>query len=192
MTRVFKLKGRRVGLAVLEKRDIKNFYKWVNDLEVTQFLVLFTRNIRYEDEVEWYEEHRKKKDDLVFSIIELKTEKLIGNTGLHNINHINRTAEFGIAIMDKRYWNKGYGTEAVTLMLDYGFNVLSLNSIVLWVYEENKRAQRVYEKVGFRKIGMRREARLIAGKFMNDIYMDILAKEFNKKHKSVVKGILQK
>ena len=192
MTRVFKLKGRRIGLAVLEKKDIKNFYKWVNDLEVTQFLVLFTRNIRYEDEVEWYEEHRKKKDDLVFSIIELKTGKLIGNTGLHNINHINRTAEFGIAIMDKRYWNKGYGTEAVTLMLDYSFNVLSLNSIVLWVYEENKRAIRVYENVGFKRIGRRREARLIAGEYKNDIYMDILAKEFNKKHKSVVKGILQK
>lgn len=192
MNRVIKLKGKHIGLAVLEKDDLKQFYEWVNDLEVSQYLTLFAKNITYEDELEWYEEIRKKSDHVVFSIIELKSSKVIGNTGLHDINHLDRIATFGIAILDKRFWSKGHGTEATTLMLDYGFNVLNLNSIMLYTLEDNARAQRVYETVGFKRIGKRRQANLIWGKYKDDVYMDILAKEFNKKNRSYVKKVLEK
>jgi len=63
-------------------------------------------------------------------------------------------------------------------MLDYGFSVLNLNSVELGVYAFNLRAIRCYEKVGFKRAGVRREARIIAGVPHDTIVMDILASEF--------------
>ena len=74
--------------------------------------------------------------------------------------------------------NRGYGTEAVELLLGYGFNVLNLNNIMLTVFAFNKRALRCYEKAGFRVIGKRRKARFYAGRYHDEIFMDILAQEF--------------
>jgi len=99
----------------------------------------------------------------------------------HNINldHINRTAEVGIFIGEKSCWNKGYGEEAMRLLLDYAFNILNLESIMLNVYAFNTRAIRCYRKIGFKEIGRRRRARRIQGTSYDIIYMDLLAEEFS-------------
>jgi RimJ/RimL family protein N-acetyltransferase len=81
-------------------------------------------------------------------------------------------------IGDKEFQNRGYGQEAIRLLLDYAFNLLNLNSVMLGTYAFNTRAIAAYKKVGFREIGRRRQARLIAGKAYDDIFMDILAEEF--------------
>ena len=94
---------------------------------------------------------------------------------MFNIDHINRKAMIGIAIGDKTFWNKGYGTGAMRLLLDYAFNLLNLNSIMLGVYAYNEWAIKCYEKVGFKLIGRKREARIICGKKYDVIYMDILS-----------------
>jgi len=84
----------------------------------------------------------------------------------------------GIAIGEKAYWNKGYGQDATKLLLDYGFNLLNLNNIMLGVFSFNERAVNCYRKVGFKEIGRRRQARIIGGKKFDVILMDILAEEF--------------
>jgi RimJ/RimL family protein N-acetyltransferase len=73
-------------------------------------------------------------------------------------------------------------------MLDYGFNVLNLNNIILKVYSFNIRAIKSYEKVGFKLIGLRRQARIFGNKKYDEIFMDILAEEFESKY---IKKILQ-
>jgi RimJ/RimL family protein N-acetyltransferase len=81
-------------------------------------------------------------------------------------------------IGDKEFQNRGYGQEAIRLLLDYAFNLLNLNSVMLGTFAYNLRAIAAYKKVGFREIGRRRQARLIAGRAYDGILMDILAEEF--------------
>ena len=85
---------------------------------------------------------------------------------------------FGIFIGEKSFWGQGYGQEATRLTLDYGFNLLNLNSIMLGVMAFNERALRTYEKVGFMKIGRRRQVRIIGSQKHDVFLMDILAEEF--------------
>ena len=113
-----------------------------------------------------------------YSIIDFEKNELIGNCGFLDVDYLNQTAETGLFIGNKNYWNQGYGSEALTLLLDYGFKALNLNNIMLKVYAFNKRAIKSYEKVGFKVIGKRRKG-LRRGKETYDIiFMDILEKEF--------------
>ena len=81
-------------------------------------------------------------------------------------------------IGNKEFWSRGYGTEALGLLLDFAFAILNLNNVLLEVHAFNTRAIRCYEKVGFKVVGRRRESRLVAGKHYDRIIMDILAREF--------------
>lgn len=190
MNRAVKLVGKKVVLCPVEKKDLKLLQKWVNDLEVTMFTTRAPFVFTFEDEVKWLKDLKKRKNDIHLTIVDKKKGNIIGITSLHNINSAYRTADFGIMIGDKRYWSKGYGTEATILMLDFAFNVLNLNNIMLGVYDFNKRAQRVYTKLGFKKIGERRKSKFFGRKYYDTIFMDILADEFkNSKIKEMVKKI---
>lgn len=119
--------------------------------------------------------------EYTFAIVDLKTDELIGNIGFPKIDYINRTAELGIFIGNKEYWGKGYGVEAIELLLDFGFNILNLHNISLKVFSYNKPAIRCYKKVGFKEAGRLREAKQIAGQKYDDVFMDILATEYKSK-----------
>jgi RimJ/RimL family protein N-acetyltransferase len=97
---------------------------------------------------------------------------------LFNIDLVNRSAMLGIVIGEKAYWGKGYGQEALRLLLDYGFNLLNLHSIMLGVFAFNQRAIAAYRRVGFKEIGRRRQNRMIAGKWYDAVLMDMLDSEF--------------
>jgi RimJ/RimL family protein N-acetyltransferase len=97
---------------------------------------------------------------------------------LFSLDLVNRSAMMGMMIGEKEYWDHGYGQEATRLLLDYGFNLLNLNSIMLGVYAFNERAIQAYRRVGFREIGRRRQVRIINGQKFDLLEMDILAEEF--------------
>jgi RimJ/RimL family protein N-acetyltransferase len=84
----------------------------------------------------------------------------------------------GIFIGDKRYWNKGYGTEVMRLLLRHGFSTLNLNRVFLRVFETNPRAIRSYEKAGFVFEGRMRQAEFIDGKYCDVILMSVLRSEW--------------
>jgi RimJ/RimL family protein N-acetyltransferase len=113
-----------------------------------------------------------------YSIIDGETDALIGNCGFIDIDHLNQTAEAGIFIGNKNYWNKGYGTEALSLLLDYGFKALNLHNVLIRVYDFNTRAQKCYEKAGFKRIGARREALYRNLEKHDVIFMDIVPSDF--------------
>jgi RimJ/RimL family protein N-acetyltransferase len=186
MKRVIRMSGKRVGLAVLEKKDVEQFYRWINDPEVSVYLKNFDNIYTREAEEEWYTKVTTNPDEQVLAITELKSGKHIGNVGI-KIDRHNDRGLLGIMIGEKNYWNKGFGSEALTLMLDYCFNVLSLHSVHLTVYAFNKRALHVYEKAGFKMAGTERQSRLLAGKYQDTHLLDILADEWRLAHKSVLK-----
>ena len=173
-----KLIGEKCYLSPVTEEDAEKWADWFNDLEVT---------IPLGDEAYTPTSASKERKIAieilqsgahVFSIVDLKSDELIGRCMLFQIDNINQHAKLGIVIGEKSYWSKGYGQEAVGLLLDYGFNLLNLHNIMLGVFDYNKAAIKCYKKVGFQEIGYRREVRIIGGKKYNMIFMDILADEF--------------
>jgi len=113
-----------------------------------------------------------------FFIVLMDGDALIGQISLHNIDHLNRHAFMGIMIGEAQHHGKGYGTEAVRMILNYGFNTLNLHSIMLSVHEDNYAGRACYKKVGFKESGRRREWLFKYGKYVDVLYMDMLSHEF--------------
>lgn len=115
---------------------------------------------------------------VIFTVYELEGLTMIGESLLMDIDYQHGTAMFGITIGNKAYWGQGYGTEASRLVLDYGFRYLNLYNIWLNTTSFNERALRTYRRIGFKEVGRRRGSLLVGGRRYDDIYLDILASEF--------------
>jgi len=137
-------------------------------------------------EEEWFNALKHKEDMVHFSIYLLDqkdAEKIIGNCAIHNIDPKNRKCTCGITIGEKEYQNKGYGTEAMEMLVEYCFNTLNMNRIELTVYDYNIRAYKSYQKVGFVEEGRKRQARYHNGKYYDEIIMSILREDWENKTK---------
>lgn len=176
--RIKKMIGEKCYLSPINLEDVQLYMEWLNNEEVFQYLLVGTSVISYEIEKEALLRLSKEH---VYGIIDKESHMLIGNVGLLNLNHIHKTSEVGIFIGNTDYWGKGYGTEALRLIVDYGFRILGLENIMLNVFENNERAIRSYEKVGFKKIGIRRRSHYFNLERHNEIYMDIVKEDFYKK-----------
>lgn len=173
-----KMVGEKCYLSPCSLDEAEKWVAWNNDLEVTiplgdEAYTPFTLEIARESLA-----MVGNNQSHIFSIVDLATDEVIGRCLLFNIDLVNRSAMVGILIGEKEFWGKGYGQEAMRLILDYGFNLLNLNSVMLGAFAFNQRALASYRKVGFKEIGRRREARIIGGKKFDAVLMDILASEF--------------
>jgi RimJ/RimL family protein N-acetyltransferase len=81
--------------------------------------------------------------------IETPNGKHIGNCSYYNLDEYKGEVEIGIMIGDRSYWDRGYGTDAVTTLVNYIFNEMKLKKVYLHTLEWNARAQRCFEKCGF-------------------------------------------
>ena len=171
-----KLVGERIYLSPRSVEDAEKFTEWLNDFDTTDYIGRSYSTVTLQCEKEYLEKNRNNES--TFAIVENNTDKLLGAISLENIEYINRTATLGIFIGDKDYRSKGYGTEAIRLILDFGFNYLNLNNIKLDLMEFNERALKCYKKCGFKEYGRRRKCKFINGKYYDSISMDILAEEF--------------
>lgn len=140
-----KIVGERIYLSPRNVEDVEIFTEWLNDFYVTDYIGRSHQTLTLQEEKAYLEKNQDDKN--TFVIVDSRTDEMIGTIGLHCIDNINRTATLGIFIGDKNYWSKGYGTEAIQLILDFGFNYLNLNNIDLTLMEFNQRALKCYEKV---------------------------------------------
>lgn len=175
MARIRKLIGQKCFLSPIELADAETYTRWLNDMELISMLTLANSVINVETEKEFLQALSKEHN---YGIVDLKTDELIGTCGFVNMDKDNRSAEVGIFIGEKSFWNKGYGTEAMKLLLDYGFAYLNLHNITLKVYDFNKNAIQSYTKIGFKEIGKQRQALYRNRMFHDVIYMDILPEDF--------------
>ena len=172
-----KLEGHNLFLGPMMIEDAPIYVKWLNDNGVTDGIGKTKDVTTIENEIEYLQDVTKK-GDYNFSIVTKDKEQLIGTCSLMNINSVNQTAEVGIFIGESSYRGKGYGKEALKIILDYGFNTLNLHNIYLGVYSFNEQAIECYKKLGFKEAGRIREAKFHNGKRYDDIKMDILRNEF--------------
>lgn len=172
-----KLEGEKVYLSPMNTCDYAKYTEWINDLNVAVRLgEVASMNLNEEAEKDALE--KMSKEGYNFAIINKTDDCLIGNISLMKINQIHRTAEVGLFIGDAENRGKGYGSEAMKLILCYAFKILNLNNILLNVFSFNKNAQAMYKKVGFKEIGKRRNAYFYNNKYYDLVSMDILSEEF--------------
>jgi RimJ/RimL family protein N-acetyltransferase len=154
--------------------------RWLNDFAVMAPLGAPLRPVSREGALTIFDESKAAPDQVWFVVYERLTMRPIGISGLRDIDHARRRAEFVIFLGEQDCWGKGYGTETTRLMLNYGFSALSLHTIMLRVYSFNERGIRAYRRAGFREIGRWREAHRLAGRVHDIIFMDCLAADFAK------------
>ncbi len=104
--------------------------------------------------------------------------KFIGQCALFNFNDTAHTCELGITIGDKAYWGRGYGRQAVGLLLEYAFRQRNLHKVYLAVNGDNERAIRSYQACGFVEEGRLRQHVWSAGQYIDLVYMGVLREEW--------------
>lgn len=170
------LEGENIYLRSPELSDIPVMTRWINDCEVTRYLTArFPINTLNEEE--YVRGQGKDRENMSLLIVLKEGDKPIGSLGLHQIHSINRNAELGILIGEKKCWGNGYGPEAINLVVEYAFDFLNLHKVSLHVYQSNERAQKAYEKCGFKKNAILPEEVFINGKYEDVYVMSILRKE---------------
>jgi len=168
--------GDLVRLRAREESDLETMYRWANDWEMLQYLGR-RYPISRADEMKWLTAGDPGPADVHF-IIETKADATpIGFVGLNPVLIENREAELGIGIGAHEYLNGGYGTDAMRTVCRFAFDEMNLHRIELTVYDWNPRAIRCYEKVGFVREGIQREAIFRAGKWHNLVHMGLLKGE---------------
>ncbi len=176
------IRGKRVRLRSFELSDVDEIMEHWNNMELRNLLGSADRgSVSRSEEEEWIRstwKQRQERKAFTFAIETLTDNKLIGGTGLFNIDWTSRSAMVGISIYNLEYWGKGYGQESMNLIIGFAFRNLNLNRVELDTFDFNKRAQKCYLKVGFKEVGRRRKARFIDGKYHDDIIMDILKDEW--------------
>jgi len=154
---------------------------WINDPEVTRYLTAGQWPMSKEMEAEWVRRRATTNDPADKAlVIETLDGTYLGGIGFHRIDYVSGTAEAGIVIGRKDYWGKGFGTDAMRVLLKHGFENLRLRKVMLTVYGSNVRGQKSYAKAGFREVGRLKAHVLKQGRFEDMVYMEVFKEEFER------------
>jgi len=176
-----KLIGERIYLGTLEKEHCKKIWE---EFEYDFISKTEQLNIGHSIEKadEWFEQIKKEQGNSHIRLgIFLNNGTIIGDIALQDIDHKNRSCTIGMGISKLEYRNKGYGQEAVKILLEYGFNNYGLERITADTLEINISAQKSLEKIGFKLEGKERKAVYFGGKKYDRYNYGILIDEYNKK-----------
>lgn len=167
-------------LRELQRKDIPTINNWRNNRELVDYLGAPYRYISLEIDYKWYENYLNNRHNTIrCSIVKKEDEdSILGLVSLTNMNSLNQSAAFHIMIGSENNRGKGLGYFATTEMITHAFNNMNLNRVELNVLESNSRAIKLYEKIGFKKEGIRRKSVFKNGEFVDMIMMGILKEEF--------------
>jgi RimJ/RimL family protein N-acetyltransferase len=171
------IRGKQVYLRPAERQDLPTFLRWFNDADVLRNLAM-RAPMSDAAEAAWFDRMLAAQGttDYHFVICLLADDRPIGTIGLHGLDFVNGSAEFGIAIGEKDEWGKGFGADATRAICDFGFGELRLERIGLHYYAGNERGRRAYEKAGFVHEGTLRRAHYARGEH-HDVHVMGLVRE---------------
>ena len=172
--------GKKVRLTIVDpEKDTEYLAKWSLDSEYSRLLNDGAAYMWTPKQIkEWIE---KEKNIYFFIIRTMADDQPIGFLDLSGFNWSTRDAWVGIGLGEREFWGKGYGTEAMQIILRYAFQEMNLNRINLNVFEYNSRAQKSYLKCGFVEEGRSRQSMLRDGKRWDMVYMGLLRSEWEAK-----------
>jgi RimJ/RimL family protein N-acetyltransferase len=178
--------GKLTILRAIEREDLDALWRWSNDPAVMYF---WTEPYKVMSRAELdarYDGLSGPGGHSHWLMITARDEdgpgEPIGRIGYVELDRRNRHAEIALMIGERAYWSRGFGTDAVTAYLAYLFHEFNLHKVYLRVEEYNARAQRAYEKCGFRRDGVFREHTFLGGRYYDSIIMSITEDEYRERH----------
>ena len=181
--------GQNCDLRSVKISDAKEILNWRTSKSIQRnFPSKVTKNMQ--KHLKWIKKIIKSNEDKYF-IISKKDNKNIGLCFLNKINYLNKNAEFGYYLSNKKYYGQGFSIEAEYMILDYGFEKLGLNKIYCENLENNKNITNVHKKFGFKLEGIKREEILRDDKYLDIYLMSVLKKDYYKYKKKISKIFLQ-
>jgi len=176
--------GKRVYLRAIEKEDLIHVRKWSNDPEIRRLTGEVT-SMSQVDADKFLERAYSDNTREWFVIVIKENDRVIGEAGLLRMFHAWRTTDISIIIGEKDVWGKGYGTEAILLLIDYAFRRLNFHRVAIGVVGFNEKAIRFWEKIGFKKEGIQRDGYSYNHKYYDFVMMSILEDEFRELHRGI-------
>jgi RimJ/RimL family protein N-acetyltransferase len=169
-----------VSLRPGERADIPLFVRWLSDARTTEYLAVRSP-IGLAMEERWFEDmlEHHGRDRWFFVICRLEDDRPVGSIDLHAIDLTSGGAGLGILIGDPADTSKGYGSDAIRALLDFGFGELRLERIWLDVYDDNARGRHVYERIGFTLEGTFRRGLFRHGRHVDVHRMAVLRDEWS-------------
>lgn len=171
-----KLVGENCYLSPVDAQGTEMVAKWSNNIEVAIRTGDISDMITYEVQKGYLE--NMNNSGYAFYIVRKDNDEAVGIGRLMRVDLINKRAILGMFIGEKSCWNIGIGSESTKLILDFGFNILNLQNIMIETFSFNERAIKACKKCGFKEIGRRRKAIIYGKNQYDEVYMDILAEEF--------------
>jgi RimJ/RimL family protein N-acetyltransferase len=172
-------RGQKVLLRALKRSDLERQWEFENDPELWYWDGGIPKPSSLEILMADFEKIANNKDSVEFSIE--AEDKYIGHCSLHSFDEVGRNCQLSVEIGDKNYQGRGYGREAVRLLLDYAFVHRNLNRVYLYTHSENERAIRAYQACGFVEEGRMRQQAWIRGHFVDTLIMGILKSDYENK-----------
>lgn len=169
-----------IYLRALNMNDLEYTHKWHSDQELYKTLIGSFRYVGIDAEREWLQSKSSYSTQEVNLMICLRENgQPIGMISIRDIDWINRKGNFtGLIIGEPQFQGKGYGSEALNLLLTHFFEDMSLNRIWAYAFNDNKSSLRMMEKCGFKVEGQLRQHTLKDGKFKDVVLLGLCADDY--------------
>ncbi|MFK7812298.1 MAG: GNAT family N-acetyltransferase [Maribacter sp.] len=167
---MLKLKGDKIYLRALEPEDLQFLYELENDTSIWEISGTTTPYSKHVLQLYLDNVHRDiyEVKQLRLCVCDLE-DTIVGLVDLFDYDPKNNRAGLGILIKNLNKRNQGTGSQAIILLLEYAFSVLNIHQIFANVAEDNKASIHVFEKLGFEKVGLKKDWILVDGSYKNEI-----------------------
>lgn len=174
------LESDKIYLRDVDLTDVNDTYcKWMNDPEINQYMETRFYLQNKASIMEIVKKHKDKSDEPFFAICLKKNNKHVGNIKLGPINYCHQTADISYFIGERSCWGLGIASEAIKLVVQFGFFTLALKKISAGTYYSNSGSQAVLKKNGFSLEGrLRSHVSLMEGQREDCLIWGLLADEY--------------